>query len=386
MGKKTMATTNRFWQFRNVSEEEAELRISGEIVSDDDAWIYEWFEIQHTAPNPFREALAQYKGKNLTVWIDSWGGDVLAAAGIYNALKEHRGKVTVKIDGKAVSAASVIAMAGDEVFMSPVGIMMIHNPWTFAKGEAKDMRHVADVLDEIKDTIINAYQLKTGLSRNKISRMMDEETWMSAKKAVSEGFADGILYTDNAATEEDDATVQNAFSFSRLAIQNSVNAAMRRFLEKWQNIHAQNIHTELNTKSEEGPALDGLEIKNLKDLKKHFPDLCNELEKEAREQERNRIKEIDEISATIDPALVAKAKYDEPMTAQELAFEALKADAKKGSEYIANREKEIQNSGAGKVKAVATDIENKEELDEFVDKIAASANEKRKKGSVTVND
>jgi ATP-dependent Clp protease, protease subunit len=384
MGKKT-TTTNRFWQFRNVSEEEAELRISGEIVSDDDAWIYEWFEIQHTAPNAFREALAQYRGKNLTVWIDSWGGDVFAAAGIYNALKEHDGKVTVKVDGKAVSAASIIAMSGDEVLMSPVGMMMIHNPLTGVIGEAKDLRHVADVLDEVKEAIINAYQTKTGLSRNKIARMMDEETWMSAKKAVSEGFADGILYTDDTATGEDGATVQNAFSFSRLAIQHSANAATRRFLEKWKNIHAQNIHAKSNTKSEEGPALDGLEIKNLEDLKKHFPDLCNELENEAREQERNRIKEIDEISATIDPTLVAKAKYDEPMTAQQLAFEALKADAKKGREYIENREQEIQNSGATKVKAVATDIENNEELDAIADKIAASANEKRKNGSVTIN-
>lgn len=382
MGKTVMTTTNRFWQFRNISEEEAELRISGEIVSDDDSWIYEWLEIEHTSPNAFREALAQHKGKNLTVWIDSWGGDVFAAAGIYNALKEHKGRVTVKIDGKAVSAASVIAMAGDEVLMSPVSIMMIHNPWTRAIGEAKDMRHVADVLDEVKETIINAYQLKTGLSRNKISRLMDEETWMSAKKAVSEGFADGILYTDNAATEEDGAIVQDAFSFSRLAIQNSANAAMSRFLEKWKNIHAQNIHAESNTKSEEGSALDGLEIKNLEDLKKHFPDLCNELEKEAKEQERNRIKEIDEISASIDPALVVKAKYEQPMTAQQLAFEALKADAEKGSQYIASRKKEFEESGANKVKADATGIENKENLDAVIEKIAASANQKRKKGSV----
>lgn len=222
---------SRFWSFKNLSDEEAELRIEGEIVSDDDAWLYEWFGINHTAPNVFREALAEHKGKNITVWIDSWGGDVFAAAGIYNALKEHRGKVTVKIDGKAVSAGSVIAMAGDEILMSPVSIMMIHNPWTRTIGEAKDMRHAADILDEVKETIINAYQLKTGLSRNKISRLMDEETWMSAKKAIADGFADGMLYTDQASE-----SVQNAFSFSRLAILNSAESAMRRFLEQWQKV------------------------------------------------------------------------------------------------------------------------------------------------------
>lgn len=220
-----------FWNFvkNEENDEEVELRIEGEIVSDDDAWFYEWFGIPVTSPNAFKEALAEHKGKNITVWIDSWGGDMFAAAGVYNALKEHKGKVVVKIGGKAVSAASVIAMAGDEVLISPVGIMMIHNPWTWASGEAKDMRHVADVLDEVKETIINAYQLKTQRSRNKISQMMDEETWMSAKKAVAEGFADGILYTG----EDAEPVAQNSFIFSRMAIQNSVSVSMKRFIEQY---------------------------------------------------------------------------------------------------------------------------------------------------------
>jgi ATP-dependent Clp protease, protease subunit len=221
-----------FWKFivnqaTETEPESVELRIEGDIVDDDEAWLYEWFGMPSTSPNAFKEELNQYKGKDITVWIDSYGGSVFAAAGIYNALKEHDGKVTVKIDSKAMSAASVIAMAGDEVFMSPVGIMMIHNPWTFAKGEAKDMRHVADILDEIKDTIINAYQLKTGLSRNKISRMMDDETWMSANVAVKEGFADGILYQDQPL----DVANMNAVAFNRLAIVNSASQSIRNAVE-----------------------------------------------------------------------------------------------------------------------------------------------------------
>lgn len=227
-----------FWSFKNAADgEDVELRIEGEIVSDDDAWIYEWFGIPAATPNAFRTALSEHKGKNITVWIDSWGGDVFAAAGIYNAMKEHKGKVTAKIDGKAVSAASVIAMAADEVLMSPASILMIHNPWTGARGEAKDMRHTADVLDEVKETIINAYQAKTGLSRNKISRLMDEETWMSARKAMADGFADGMLY---ASVAEDPEPVQNAYSFSRVAIMNSAESAMQRFFEHWQKLQAGN--------------------------------------------------------------------------------------------------------------------------------------------------
>nr|WP_242951296.1 Clp protease ClpP [Clostridium kluyveri] len=119
-------------------------------------------------------------------------------------------------------------MAGDEILMSPTSICMVHNPWGSFQGESKDLRHGADVLDEVKETIINAYQLKTGKSRAKISQMMDEETWMSAKKAVTEGFADGILYS-----ESEGETAQNSFMFSRLRVQNSVNNSIRKFIEQY---------------------------------------------------------------------------------------------------------------------------------------------------------
>ncbi|EYE88030.1 peptidase S14 [Fervidicella metallireducens AeB] len=218
-----------FWNFKNneENEEEIDLRIDGDIVMDDDFWSM-LFGIENVTPKGFISELAQYKGKDINVWINSYGGDVYAASRIYTALKEHKGKVKVKIDGVAISAASVIAMAGDEILMSPTSIIMLHNPWGTFQGEAKDLRHGADVLDEVKETIINAYQLKTGKSRAKISQMMDEETWMSAKKAVAEGFADGMLYEKN--KEE---PLENSFMFSRFAIQNSVNNRTRDFIKQY---------------------------------------------------------------------------------------------------------------------------------------------------------
>lgn len=223
-----------FWKFivnqaTETEPESVELRIEGDIVDDDEAWLYEWFGMPSTSPNAFKEELSQYKGKDITVWIDSYGGSVFAAAGIYNALKEHNGKITVKIDSKAMSAASVIAMAGDEVLMSPMAVMMIHNPLTAAYGNMHDLRKVADILDTIKESIVNAYALKTGRSRNKISQMMDDETWMSANVAVKEGFADGILYQDGK------PEVGDVAAFSRLAIVNSANRSMQdvmKFISK----------------------------------------------------------------------------------------------------------------------------------------------------------
>lgn len=219
---------SKFWKFikneaTETLPESIELRIEGDIIDDSDAWLYEWFGESATAPNSFKDELNQFKGKDLTVWIDSYGGSVFAGASIYNALKEHNGKITVKIDGKAMSAASVIAMAGDEIIMSPVAVMMIHNPLTTASGNMHDLRKVADVLDQVKESIINAYVTKTGRSRNKISQMMDDETWMSANVAVKEGFADGVLYQNNETNSEE---IMNNFAFNRLSIMNSANQSI----------------------------------------------------------------------------------------------------------------------------------------------------------------
>ena len=129
-----------------------------------------------------REEIRKMDGQDITVWINSNGGECIAASVIYTALREHKGKVTVKVDGSAISAASVIAMAGDEILMSPTSVMMIHNPLTYAEGEVKDMEKAIRVLTEVKETIVNAYAAKTGKPREEISRLMDEETWMGAKK------------------------------------------------------------------------------------------------------------------------------------------------------------------------------------------------------------
>lgn len=133
---------------------------------------------------------------NVTVHINSPGGDVMAGAEIYSALREHslngRGRVTVIVTALAASAASVVAMAGDEILISPVAYMMIHNPWSMAVGDAKEMRKTARTLDEITEGLITAYQQRTGKSRDQLKRMLENETWMSAQTCVDEGFADGV--------------------------------------------------------------------------------------------------------------------------------------------------------------------------------------------------
>lgn len=132
----------------------------------------------------------------MTVWLNSPGGDVFAASQIYSMLKNHKGKVTVKIDGIAASAASVVAMAGDETLIAPTALMMIHDPSTCAMGNKSDMEKAIILLDEVKESIINAYETKSHLSRNKIAKLMSDETWLNAKKAYEMGFVDGILFAE----------------------------------------------------------------------------------------------------------------------------------------------------------------------------------------------
>lgn len=173
-----------------------------------------WFDDDVT-PAAFKADLLAGGGP-VTIWINSPGGDCVAAAQIYNMLMDYPGDVTVKIDGIAASAASVIAMAGTRVQMSPVSLMMIHNPLTVAMGDSEEMRKAIQLLDEVKESILNAYEIKTGLSRARLSHLMDAETWMNAKKAVELGFCDEIMFQNEAAT----AAPEDSFTFSRRAVTN----------------------------------------------------------------------------------------------------------------------------------------------------------------------
>lgn len=158
-----------------------------------------WFDDDVT-PQIFKDELNSGSG-DITVWINSPGGDCIAAAQIYNMLMDYKGNVTVKVDGIAASAASVIAMAGTKVLVSPVSMLMIHNPMTVAFGNSAEMQKAIDMLDSVKDSILNAYEIKTGLSRAKLSHLMDAETWMDANKAIELGFADELMQR-SAATDE----------------------------------------------------------------------------------------------------------------------------------------------------------------------------------------
>ena len=233
--------TKKFWNWKKVKNqetgaEERILELSGTIAEDS------WFDDDIT-PQLFKDELNSGTG-DITVWINSPGGDCVAAAQIYNMLSNYKGKVTVKIDGIAASAASVIAMAGDTVLVSPVSMLMIHNPATIAWGDHAEMQKAMDMLSEVKESIINAYVLKTGLSRPKLSHLMDAETWMDANKAVELGFADEIMARaktepgedgegDTDGEEKKSPSAHSSMLFSRRAADNALlNKVIARYGEE----------------------------------------------------------------------------------------------------------------------------------------------------------
>lgn len=187
----------KFWDWIHDDSGGRVLRLEGPIDS-------ESFWGDEITPQDFRDELYAEEG-DITLWVNSPGGNVFAAAEIYTMIRDYPGNVTVRIASIAASAASVVAMAGNLVQMSPTALIMIHDPSTIAMGNAKDMEKAITTLNEVKESIINAYAFKTGLSRNRISKLMSDETWLNAKKAVELGFADEILFENKPKEEEKEA-------------------------------------------------------------------------------------------------------------------------------------------------------------------------------------
>lgn len=263
----------KFWNWKSrktlnqANEEVAEriLELHGTIAEES------WFDDDVT-PQLFKDELNAGSG-DITVWINSPGGDCVAAAQIYNMLTQYKGNVTVKIDGIAASAASVVAMAGNTVLMSPVSMMMIHNPATFAFGDHAEMQKAIDMLAEVKESIINAYVIKTGLTRAKLSHLMDAETWMDANKAVELGFADDIITraetkpnTEDPDEEDEDESIEeeekkvpaNSMLFSRKAVNNAL-------INKLEKHYVQSEKTVTKQAEISAPANKGTPAKDIKE-------------------------------------------------------------------------------------------------------------------------
>lgn len=344
----------KFWDFRAAAEEGVgELVLYGP-VSDTTWWGDE------ITPKQFAEDLAALGDiHTLNVYVNSYGGDVFAAHAIRSQLKRHQATVIAHIDGVAASAMTVILTGADKVIAPRNAMYLVHHPLNVLWGyyNAADMRAMAEDLDRVAESIIAAYEEKTGLDHDTISELMDNEEWMTAEEAKEWGFIDEVEETKAVAA----SLTGDIFNIGglKMDISRFSNFPRERFDAKANRVKpiTQNRAKVIDQKpvenikqnSQEGDD-ESMDIKTVDELRQAFPDLVNQVENAATTAERNRIKGIEDISKNISADLVNKAKFEEPVDAKELAFKALQNNAALGKNYLDDAEKDAGESGSNDIK------------------------------------
>ena len=356
---------HRFWDF--VASQEgntAELLLYGEISD------YSWYGDEIT-PAEFNNDLKTLGAvEEITVRINSGGGDVFAAVAIYTRLKEHKAKITVKIDGWCASAATIIAMAGDTIEISVGGIFMIHDPAAGVLGyyKADELKKIADELETIKQSIVNCYMTVSDKSEDEIKSLMTDETWYTGQEAVEAGFCTAVMFTE----------VQTEVEDAEKVIVNSIPISISGFhtvpkgLLGYANRHNNKPNAE-NSKEDKKMTLE--------ELKKDHPEVANAYKNEimagmggadqtaAVDAERARIKAIDEITLPGFEDMANKAKYEEPVSAEAFAMQIVAAQKKAGKSFLNDREDDINDSGVKDVTPAPNKGHNGEEEDPYGDLI-----------------
>lgn len=333
----------RFWNMATVDGDTAEITLYGDVVPrhPTDWWTGEALPGQFICPEEFAADLAAIKDKNvINIKINSVGGDFYTGLAIHNALKALPGQKNIIVEGIAASAASVIAMSGDNIKMYPGSLLMIHGVAAFICDyvQVGDLKKIIDGMDASERAMTAIYAGKTGIDENTLREMLEAETWMTGAEAVEKGFADEVI---------EGANTQMALNAKEhLLLVNGVK----------HNIDGLQIPARFNipqlaaapavVNNPQSPTKGEEKNMTLDELKAQAPELVTEIQNAAVTAERQRIREIEEIQAAIDPALVDKAKYSEPTNAATLALEAMKAQQAKGAAYVNARASETAPAAA----------------------------------------
>ena len=338
-----------FWTFRAAAEENAapELILYGDIASE--TW---WGD--EVTPRQFTEELdALGAVPEIVVRINSGGGDVVAANAIYTRLKDNAAKITVKIDGWAASAATIVAMAGDVIEIPGNGVFMVHDPSMGLLGyfNEADLVKLTDEIKVIKQSIVNGYALKTGKPADEIASIMAAETWYDGKQAVEAGFCDKLMFEDAETTVENGAKiVVNSVSLDLNRYPNMTISLLNRLTARTPGGFSNTITQNTPKRSEE--SMDGIkDIKTVDGLKAAFPDLTKQIEDAAVDAERKRIQDIEDVALAGFETIVNDAKFKNPISAGDVAKAIVAEQKKQGGKYIQDRDDDAVKSGAGKVGA-----------------------------------
>ena len=358
---------NKFWNFIPAAgNKPPELLLYGAISSQQS-----WWEDRVT-PGKFNEELAALGDvSEIIVRINSGGGDVFAANAIFTRLKDCSAKITVKIDGWAASAATIIAMAGDTIKIAKNGVFMIHDPamtvWdTFT---AEDFEKMAEELKVIKQSIVNTYAMKSGRDAQDIEQLMSVETWWTGEDAVSNGFCDEIMFDDvSTAVENSSHVAVNSVSLDV----SSYKTLPRSLFNSPKNPGCfTNTSAAKTQKKEEQNMATNESITTVEALTEEYPDLVAKIVSNAKEEERARIKDIKETALNGFEDIVEDAMFEHPVSAAEVALKIVNEQKKQGGTYLANRDADVADSNAGNVGAAAkqTGQETENPYDVAIDKL-----------------
>lgn len=358
---------NKFWNFIPAAgNKPPELLLYGAISSQQS-----WWEDRVT-PGKFNEELAALGDvSEIIVRINSGGGDVFAANAIFTRLKDCSAKITVKIDGWAASAATIIAMAGDTIKIAKNGVFMIHDPamtvWdTFT---AEDFEKMAEELKVIKQSIVNTYAMKSGRDTQDIEQLMSVETWWTGEDAVSNGFCDEIMFDDvSTAVENSSHVVVNSVSLDV----SSYKTLPRSLFNSPKNPGCfTNTSAAKTQKKEEQNMATNESITTVEALTAEYPDLVAKIVSNAKEEERARIKDIKETAINGFEDIVEDAMFEHPVSAAEVALKIVNEQKKQGGTYLANRDADVTDSNAGNVGAAAKQAgqETENPYDVAIDKL-----------------
>lgn len=345
MGKTKKSQNNKFWNFVSQTEENPpELILYGTISSSQS-----WYEDRVT-PMSFNEELkALGDVDEIVVRINSGGGDVFAANAIYTRLKDCKAKITVKIDGWAASAATIIAMAGDVIQIPSNGVFMIHDPkllaWDYYTSE--QFISLAEELKVIKQSIINGYALKTGKDEEEISNLMSAETWLAGNDAVESGFCDELMF------EEVETEVENSshviVNSIELDISKYKNVPTTLLNNPKPNMVKDNFINKAINQKQKGKESVGNMITTVAELKQTYPDLVQNIINDSAKTERERIKAINEMAMDGFDDIVNKAMFDEPVAVEKVAMDIIAKQKEMGINYLNNRDNDIKNSNVNNV-------------------------------------
>ena len=365
---------------------EAELFLYGDVVETTpvDWWTGETVDGEYIAQDEFVQDIRSLKTQgvtDLTVHINSCGGNLYTGSAIHNLLKEMVDHVTVIIEGIAASAATVIAVAGDTVKMMKNGLFMIHEPSISGyldNATAEDAEKLKAMLDAGAESAATAYAEKTGMSVKALRKLMKEETWMTGEEALEKGFVDELI----------DGEVVMSMSADGLNV-NGDTVTIKDFTNIPENIKTmmddiesddinddidpdEEPDDDINPDSEEIEDADpddgevendiDVEIVELKDtpesIEAAFPEIVNQIREEAIKEERARMKAIDEIVSTVGMEMAMKAKYETPMSAEKLALESVRAGINGASSFLEANAKDVQASNTSEVAAVPSQVQD----------------------------